>query len=274
MAEWPPSARRVLIIAGYGLLGALLTVAFGLATLFVLTDIQPILYSALYLWLGPSGATGFAIFGHFALSGAIAVVLTGLVGHLVSDRTARLREVGIALAAAPALLVVFVAVSLARVPGLGGVLLWVVAIAVVVPALLWFYVDRRSGALPAFLGGVPVLVFLLLLAGVGVGWGWGYVVTAQEIPAGDVGDAPVTALGDAPEVRDDLFADRNCETTADGLERCRLQLRGYIREVAAARSLASHGVRCPYEGTFTDSGSFLAQHGERYYRVTCQAHGD
>ena len=274
MVEWPSNARRVAVLAGYAVLGAALTAALGLATLVVLTDIQPALYRTLYLRLGPSGATGFAIFGHFALSGAIAVVLAGLAGHLLSDRTEHLRAVGVALAAALVLLVLFVGASFARVPGLGGVLLWVAAIAVVVPALLWISLDSQSGALPAFLGGVPVLVFMLLLAGIGVGWGWGYVVTAQEVPARDVGDEPVTALEDAPEVRDDLFADRNCETAADGLERCQLMLRGYIREVSAARSLASHGVRCPYEGSGSDSESFLARHDDRYYRVTCQPHGD
>ena len=274
MAEWPTTARSVAVVAGYALLGAVLTAALGLAALFVLTGIQPHLYDALYLTLGPSGATGFAIFGHFALAGMVGIVLTGLAGHVLSDRTNHLREVGIALAAVPVLLVLFVAASLADVAFLGGILLWVVAIAVAVPALLWFHFDLHSGALPAFLGGVPVIVLMLLLAGVGVGWGWGYVVTAQEIPAGDVGDEPVATLDDAPEVKEDLFADRNCETTADGLERCQLMLRGYIREKAAAQSLASHGVRCPYEGTFRDSGSFVASHDDRYYRVTCQAHGD
>lgn len=269
-----PTIRRVAITAGYVLLGTVLTAALGLAALFVLNGIQPILYDALYLTLGPSGATGFAIFGHFALAGAIAVTLAGLAGHTLSDRTEHLQEVGTALAAVFGLLVLFVAASLAGVAFLGGVLLWVVAIAVVVPAVLWFYFDLRTGALPAFLGGVPVIVLLLLLAGVGAGWGWGYVVTAQEVPASDVGDEPVTTLDDAPEVRDDLFADRNCETSADGLQRCRLQLRGYIREEAAAQSLARHGIRCPYGGTVRDSGSFVARHDDRRYRVTCQAHGD
>ena len=274
MVEWPPVARRAATVAGYGLLGAVLTAAFALATLFVLTGIQPPLYRAVYLSLGPSDATGFAIFGHFALSGATAIVGAALVGHAIRDRTAHLREVGLALAAVPVLLVLFVGVSLAGVPGLGGVLLWVASITLVVPALLWFGFELRSGALPAFLGGVPVLVLMLVLAGVGVGWGWGYVVTAQEVPAADVGDEPVTTLDDAPEVQDDLFAERNCEVDADGLERCRLQLRGYIRETAAARSLASHGVRCPYEGTAEDGGSVLVRHDEGTYRVTCQPHGD
>lgn len=274
MAERHHTARRIAVVAGYVLLGAVLTAALGLASLVALTGVQPVLYDALYLTLGPSGATGFAIFGHFALAGTVGVVVAGLASHLLSDRTEHLREVAIALAAAPVLLVLFVGASLARVPGLGGVLLWVAAIAVVVPALLWFHFDLRTGALPAFLGGAPIIVLMLLLAGVGVGWGWGYVVTAQEVTAGDVGDESVTTLDDAPEVREDLFADRNCETTADGLERCRLLLRGYIREEAAARSLASHGVRCPYGGTARDSGSFVAEHGDRRYRVTCQAYGD
>lgn len=274
MVDWLPDARRVAVVAGYVLLGAVLTAALGLAALFVLTGIQPLLYDALYLTLGPSGATGFAIFGHFALAGAVAVVLAGLAGHALSDRTDHLREVGIALAAVFVLLVLFVGASLADVAFLGGVLLWVVAIAVAVPALLWFHFDLRTGALPAFLGGVPVIVLMLLLAGVGVGWGWGYVVTAQEVPGGDVGDEPVTTLEDAPEVREDLFADRNCEAAADGLERCRLMLRGYIREEATARALASHGVRCPYGGTSRDSGSFLARHDDGFYRITCQAYGD
>lgn len=272
MTDSKPLAKRVARAAAYAILGVVLTAALGLLAPNLLNPIQPVVYDAVYLRLGPSGATEFAILWHIALSGAVAIAVATLVGEFVSDRGENARAFAVGLAALGAFLVLSFAAAVAGLEPFLAVALWIVATAVAVPALLWFRYDVRSGGLPAFAGGVPILVFLLLLAGIGVGWGWGYVLTAEEVPSPDAAD--VVTFEEAPEVRDDLFAPRNCEVNADGDRRCRLQLRGYAHERAAAGFLADHGVRCPYEGSGRDAGSFLTRHEDTYYRITCTGHGD
>lgn len=75
-----------------------------------------------------------------------------------------------------------------------------------------------------------------------------------------------------PEVRADLFAARNCEP--DDGDVCRLELRGYAHDAAAARFLADHGVRCPFPGEPVDGGSMLVEHDGTTYRLRCGAYGD
>lgn len=266
--------RRVGLAVAYGVLGFLGTGVVGLVALNLLDPIQSPLYHAVYTALGPSGATRFAILGHFVVSGAVAVVLAALVGEYLSDRGANRRAFGVAVAAVALATVAFLAVGAAGLESMPVALVWVVAVSVGVPALLRFGYDVRSGGLPAFVGAGPVLAFLLLLAGIGLGWGWGYVVTAEEIPAGSV-DGDVATFEDVPEVREDLFAASTCEATAEGNRRCVLQLRGYEHERTAARYLDRHGVRCAYQGGPAGSADRLvAVHDGTYYRVTCSAHGD
>jgi hypothetical protein len=133
----------------------------------------------------------------------------------------------------------------------------------------------RYGFVVPFAGGAPVVVLLLLLAGFGLGWGWGYVVTAREVPAAAVNETPVD-FEDAPAVEHDLFDAENCETDAEGRRVCHLLLRGYERERVAARLLARHGVKCPYQSARSSarSGALVAEHGGSYFRVTCSPHGD
>lgn len=98
------------------------------------------------------------------------------------------------------------------------------------------------------------------------------------------GTADVT-FADAPRLREDLLAPSGddatgyCQENAQGRRTCRLSLRGYDHEAAAARFLADHGVRCPYRNAppgqeTAGNQSFVAADGETYYRVTCQAYGD
>lgn len=141
------------------------------------------------------------------------------------------------------------------------------------PVLLRYRLCVRSGALPAFVGGIPVLILLLLAAGFGLGWGWDYAVTAQEVPAGTV-NGSVATFDTAPAFAEDLFAD--CETDTDGRQVCRLFLRGYDHERSTAQFMARHGVRCPYQNVQSRGryNSFIARHDGAYYRVTCSPYGD
>lgn len=265
--------RRVAVTAGYLLLGVVGTAVAAMALLRLLQPVQAPIYDAVYLDLGPGEATKVAILSHFVLSGAVAIAVPTVVGEYVSDRGANWRAVLLGLGAVAGLLVVFFAVSFAGLVGLPTALLWVLAVGVGVPLLLRFRYGVRSGGVPAFVGGVPVLVLLLFLAGFGLGWGWGYVVIAEEVPASSVEGADVVEFDGVPEVRDDLFTG-DCSEAGDGARTCHLQLRGYEHELEATRFLADHGVRCQYRGTGRDPGSFVARHDGVFYRVTCSPHGD
>lgn len=208
------------------------------------------------------------------LAGFGAISAFTLLGGYVGDRLADRDAFAVGIAVLLALLLGFLALALA---GLASFLtaLVVLAVAVVaVPLLLRYRFDVRSGGAAAFVGGAPVVVFLLLLAGFGVGWGWEYVVTAQEVPASAVDEAAVS-FDEVPEVRDDLFAGGDCETDTEGRRTCYLQVRGYEHELAATRFLDGHGVRCPYQGGRSGDGrSLVARYDGRCYRVSCSPHGD
>lgn len=265
--------RRLGLTLAYLLLGAVGTAAVGLGALFALGGLQPVLYHAAYATLGPSTATEFALLLHVVLSAAVGLAATALTAEYASRRGENAPAFARATGVLAALVLGLAAVIMAGVDPFGAALAWVVAVAGALPVLLWVREGVRSGGVAAVVGGVPVLVALLLLAGVGVGWGWGFVMTAHEVPAAEAG-GDVASFESAPEVRDDLLADRNCETDADGDRRCLLQLRGYIRERQAARFLERHGVRCPFRGPGEDAGSFVAKHDGTFYRVSCSAHGD
>ena len=265
--------RQVATTAAYFLLGVVGTAIAVLGVLLVLQPVQPVLYGAVYLWLGPSEATQFALLAHFVLSGAVAVTVPTLLGEYLSDRGANLRALLVGLGVVAGLLLVLLAVMGAGLAAFPVALLWVLASGVAVPVLLRYRYGVRSGGVSAFVGGIPVLAFVLLLAGIGLGWGWGYVVTAEEVTESGFGDAEVASMETVPQVREDLFTG-DCSGDGNGGERCYLELRGYEHELAATRFLDRHGVRCPYRGTGHDPGSVLVRHDGTYYRVSCGSHGD
>lgn len=271
----PPEVtpRLAATTVGYLLLGTLGTVAVALVATNLLQPVQAPLYAAVYLDLGPSGATEVAVLGHFVLSAAVAVVVPTLLAEYVSDRGENVRAIAAALAVVGLLLVIFALVAVVGSVSLPLALAAIGIAIVAVPLLLWARFDVRSGAIPALVGAAPALVFLLLLAGFGLAWGWGFVVVAEEVPASSVEGVEVVDFDGVPEVREDLFGG-DCRERADGTRVCNLQLRGYEHELEATRFLADHGVRCPYQGTGADGGSFVARHGDRYYRVSCSSHGD
>lgn len=265
--------KRVGTVAGYFVLGMIGTAAVALVLLNLLQPVQGVVYDLFYLPVGPSEATETAILTHFLVSGVIAISVPLLVGDYLSDRGANLRALAWGVAAMLGLVLVFLVVALT---GLAAFLtaLLVLAIGLVgVPVVLRYWAGVRSGGLPAFVGGIPVLVVLLFLAGFGLGWGWGYVMIAEEVPASSV-DGPVADFGEVPEIRDDLFVEGDCETT-DGRRQCLLQLRGYEHELEAARFMDRHGVRCPYQNTYTgQEDAFYTEYEGTTYRITCSPHGD
>lgn len=265
--------ERVGRTVGYLLLGLLGTAAVALGLLWVTTPVQSVLYRALYLALGPSDATATAILLQFLAVSAVAVAVPLVVGDYLDSGLANRDALVAALAVLVGSLVVFLAAAFggfAATPVAFGLL----ALALLaVPLLLRFRYGVRSGAVPAFVGGIPVVLLLLLLVGFGLGWGWGYVVTADEVPASTVDDADVTTLDDAPALEAALFDPGNCDSGSDGRE-CYLYLRGFAHERAAARALADRGVRCPYQGSSAGGGTAVVRHDGRYYRVACSPHGD
>jgi len=260
--------------AAYALLGLVGTAAVVLVVLLAAQPLQPLVYDLFYLQVGPSEATETAILAHFFVAAIVGLAVPTLLADYVSDRWANRRQIGLGLGAMVGLLAVFLLVALA---GLAAFLTAILALGVGlvgVPLALRFRYGVRSGALPAFVGGVPVVVFFLLLAGFGIGWGWGYVVTAEEVPESTV-SGPVADFADAPEVGTDLLVRGDCETTTDDRRRCHLFLRGYDHEVPAVRFMARHGVRCPYQNDGSGyAEAFIAEYGDRYYRLTCSPHGD
>lgn len=275
MARSTPAFRRVAKVVAYGLLGAVGTGVAALALLNLTQPVQGAIYDAVYLRVGPSEATETAILAHALAAGFVAISAPALIGDYLSDRLANGRALGGGIAAMLGLLGAFLAAALAGLVGFLTALAVLTAALVGVPAALRYRFGVRSGSLPAFVGGVPVLVLLLLLTGFGLGWGWGYVVTAREVPDGAV-NGTATTLDDAPALERDLFAPGNCETDAEGRQVCRLSLRGYEHETAAARFLARQGVRCPYQHTrpANEGGAFVVRHDGSYFRVTCSPHGD
>ncbi len=265
--------KRVGTTLGYGVLGVVLTGAVGLVVLNLTDSGQAVAYDFFYLRLGPSGATEVAILTHFLTAGVLALGVTMLAADYLSDRGRNLRPVGLGFAAMLALVIAFLVVALA---GLAAFLTALIVLAVVlvgVPLWLRYGADIRSGAVPAFVGGIPVIIVLLFLAGFGLGWGWGYVVVAEEIPESSV-DREVADMDGVPEIQEDLFTG-DCETTSEDRRECHLQLRGYEHEVTAAQFMARHGVRCPYQNTHAgEAGAFVGEYDGTYYRVTCSPHGD
>ncbi|MFB6135318.1 MAG: hypothetical protein ABEJ04_01000 [Halobacteriaceae archaeon] len=267
--------RRAWRAGGYALLGAAVTAGTALAALYVVHPIQPVIYGAFYLQVGPSEATETAILAHFLLSAVVAVTAGFLAGDYLSTRLANRAALGAVFLATTGVLAAFLVLALARLAAFLTAALVLGAGLVAIPLLLRYRFGVRSGGVPAFAGGVPVAVLLLLLAGFGLGWGWGYVATAREVPASAV-SGPAVTFDEAPQFERDLFTAGYCREEADGRRTCSLELRGYEFEVAAARFMARHGVRCPYEGGSAagGSGSFVARHDGSYYRVTCAPHGD
>lgn len=258
----------------YGLLGLVGTLAVALVLLNVTTGVQRPVYDALYLRLGPSGATEAAILLQFLVSGLAAVVVPLVVADYLQTGLANRDALVAVLLVFLGVPVTFTAVAVAGFPSTPIAFLLLVLVLLGVPVLLWVRFDVRTGALPTFVGSVPAVVLLMLLAAFGLGWGWGYVATAQEVPASSVDGATVGSLSDRPVVESALFSSGNCETDADGLQECHLSLRGFEHERSAVRALSELGVRCPYQGTGGDGGTAIVRHEDRYYEVRCSPHGD
>jgi hypothetical protein len=269
-----PTLKQAATTAAYLGLGMVGTATVSLGVLYVAQPIQPVVYELFYLQVGPSEATETAILTHFLVGGIVGLAAPMLVGDYFSDRGANLHALANTVAAMLGLLVVFLLVALAGIAAFLTALLVLAVGLVGVPLALRFRCGVRSGGVPAFVGGIPVIVLLLLLAGFGLGWGWGYVMTAQEVPASTV-DGSVADFDDVPEIRDDLLVTGDCATTTDDRRRCYLYLRLYDHERTAARFMARHGVRCPYQnGESGTSDAFVAEDDGTYYRVTCTPHGD
>jgi len=268
------SLERVGTIAAYSLLGALGTAAVALAILNAGEPVQRVIYALFYLQVGPSDATRAAVLTHFLIAGFAGSSVALLAGDYLGDRLEHATELARGIGALLGLVAVFLLTSLAGLAAFLTALLVLAAAVVAVPLLFRYRYGVRSGAVAAFVGGIPVLVLLFLAAGFGIGWGWGYTVAAQEVPESAVDGTPSAAFEEVPQVRDDLFAG-DCRTDTDDRRVCRLYLRGYEHEVAAARFMDRHGVRCPYQNAGSgSSGAFLARHNGSYYRVTCSPHGD
>lgn len=274
MARFPSTLKRAGTTLGYGVLGIVCTAAVSFVLLNLAQPIQTVVYDMFYLQVGPSEATETAILVHFLLAGVVALGVAMLAGDYLSNRGANRRALGAGFGAMLALVFMFLVVALA---GLAAFLtaflvlaIWIVGI----PIAMRYWFGVRSGAVPAFVGGIPVIVFLLVLAGFGLGWGWGYVVTAQEVPASTVNGTAAADFNDIPEVRNELFSG-DCETTIENRQVCRMYLRGSEHEVAAAQFMARYGIRCPYQNIYSgEVDAFIAEHNGTYYRVTCSPHGD
>lgn len=265
---------RIAVAVGTVVLGLLVTAGVALALLYATRWIQPAIYGAVYWRLGPSDATATASLAHVLVVSAAAVGVAGLAGDALDTRLTNGRAY--ATAGVAATVGVGAAWLLAAVVGLAALPVAFVLLAVglaAVPIAL-HVADVRSGGTLAIAGGAPVALALLLVAGVGLGWGWGYVAVAQEVPASAANATEATDFAAAPGFAADLLDPANCEVDAAGRRVCRLELRGSPHEVSAARFMARHGVRCPYQGRPGESASFLARAQDRYYRVTCAAHGD
>jgi hypothetical protein len=264
---------RVATALAYALLGGMLTATVGVLVLNVTTELQTVVYDLFYLRVGPGEASETAILVHFLAAAVAALSIAMVVGDLLSDRGANLREVGLAVTALVALLALFLGVALAGLAAFLTALAVLTAGLIGIPLTLHFYFGVESASVPAFVGGVPVVILLLVLAGFGLGWGWGYVMTASEVPHSTV-KGPVADFDTVPQVRDDLLVDGDCQVR-DGLRECRLQLRGYEHALPAVRFMDAHGIRCPAQSAADGrSGKFYAEYDGSLYEVTCSPHGD
>lgn len=267
-----PTLGQVARTAGYLVLGVVGTTAVTLAVLLVAGPIQSVIYNLFYLPVGPSEATETAILTHFLLAEFTAISVVLVAGDYLSDRLSHRTAVTTVIAVLFGLLVVFLLVSLVGLAAFLTAILVLAAAVVTIPLLLWYRYDVRSGALPAFVGAIPVLILVLFIGGFGVGWGWGYIMTAEQVPESAVNGAAAD-FGDVPQIRDDLFTG-DC-SGGDGDRICQLYLRGYAHEAQAAQFMARHGVRCAYQNEQDwESDSFIASDDGAYYRVTCSPHGD
>lgn len=267
---------RLRFALGYGALGIASTAAVALGILYGTSPLQALVYRWSYLAIGPSQATELAILAQFLLGAGSGLAVAALLAHRIADGELD-RRFGTWTVGLLAMVVVgFLLVGyLGGDPMLTAVVL-VTGVAIGVPVAV-VRSRRGSPALPAAVGGLPVVLLLLAAAGFGIGWGWGYVVVAEEVPVKSIEDP--TAVGNfsaAEWLATDLFAPDNCEIGVDGAQRCILQLRGYESEVQAVRFLAEHGVRCPFQNAriAKDGGTTVLRNGETFYRVTCAAHGD
>jgi len=264
---------RVATVVGYGVGGLLTTAVVALVAVNLGGPFRGLVYDLVYLQVGPSEAAETAILARFLLSIVVGLGVSMLLGDYLDDRLDNATAVGTAVVAMLTVVGAVLVVGLAGVDTFAATLVALVVVVVGVPFALRYGYGVRSGAVPAFVGGVPVVLVLLLLTAFGIGWGWGYVLTAEEVPASSV-EGPAADFDEVPEVRDDLFDGGNCETVEGDRRECWLYLRGYEHERTAARFMADHGVRCPDQSTLGRSGAFVAEHDGTYYRVTCTAHGD
>lgn len=259
--------------AAYLLFGVAGTIVASIVALAALQPVQPVVYDAFYLRLGPWSATTAATIVHLGIAGVLAIGLPVVVAEAVDGDRAR-RLAGGLVAATVTLLVFLLAAT--ALDAIGFLTVLVAYALLVVGAVAGLRLTGASrGASATFAGGVPVLAVLLLLLAFGLGWGGGYDVVAEPVSAESV-DEPVNALDEAPDVREDLFSEQACDPE-DGV--CRLSLREYEHEAQAARALQRHGVRCPLVNApasdrWDRDASFVAEHDGQYYRVRCQAYGD
>lgn len=274
-------ARTVALL----LFGAAGTAGVAVALLAVTQPLRVRIYDALYLAVGPWTATTAATVLAFTFASLAAVCVPTLVAAYARSRFEHLRSLGAVLAGALLLAVLILLVT--AYAGVVGFLPAIVAVAAFVVAVPVgsLVLGAWHDGLAAFAGGIPVLVLLLFLLGFGLGWGGGYDVVATELPPSTVEGSADATFDDAPALRDalltpdgdDVYA--TCERDDDDRRTCRLSLRGYDDEAAAARFLDRHGVRCPFlDGRGATEGSknrsFVAEEDGAYYRVTCVAYGD
>lgn len=276
-----PSLKRIGTIAAYLLLGVIGTTATGLVLLYALEPLQAVIYNAVYLQMGPSEAFITAIITHFLVTSVIALSVSMLVGDYLSDRLAHRAALAKGTAAMLGLVLVFFLVPVTGLTAVLTALFLLPGAFVVVILLLRFRYGARSGGVPAFFGGIPLIIVLFFLFAM-AGWGWGYVITAEEVPASAVDGSAAADFSTVPELRDDLVA-TDCSTDTNGRRVCRLrqhEIQSHTEEsrdyeARAARFMARHGVRCPYQTTQSgQSESFIATYNGSYYRVTCSRYGD
>lgn len=270
-----PALKRVARLVGYGLVGLVSAVIVAMSGMNLTQPVQATIYRATYLQLGPVAATETAIVTQMVGVGFLASGIALMVGDVVGSRLPNDSEIGQVMGGLLALFLGFFALAYLGLSSLPLAGLFFLVVAIGIPALLWFRFEVRSGAVPAFLGAVPVLLLLLFLTGFGLGWGWGYTVFAEEVPASNV-DGEVVDLESSAEIASDLFESGHCSEGGSGLETCILELRGYEHEDRVVQLFAANGVRCPYENAATprEVDSFHVRYEGSYYRVTCQPHGD
>lgn len=267
------SSHDLLSGFGYLVLGTAGTAIAAVGVIFVLRPLQPTVYDAFYLVVGPWTATEAASIFHLGAAGLVAIAVPTLAAELLDGTRVRVVAAGFAALLAGGV-AVLIAAGLLDV--LGFLTLVVTDVLFVAAVLVGLAVtEAATGTTLAFSGGVPVLALLLFLLAFGLGWGGGYDVVAEPVPETQATD-DVADFDDAPDVRDNLFAEQTCDRD-DGV--CRLPLRGYHHEVRAARFLDDHGVRCsfvnaPQNPVYDREASFVAEVDGDYYRISCEAYGD